>query len=259
MDGLRHVVEPTVSYVYTPRPDKTPAELPQFDTELPSSRLLPLVFPNYSQIDSIDSQNTIRMGVRNSLQTKREGRVTELLSWSAYTDWRLSPNPGQTTFPDFFSDIEFIPRNWLILTSQFRYDIYGKHWRESNNKITIAPNDVWSWSLGHRYLQDDPLTYGLGNNAFYNTVYYRLNENWGFRTFHQFEGRNGVLQEQQYVIYRDLRSWTTAFVFRLRENTPFGTSNGSTDWTVALMLSLKAFPRYGLGSDKDQPTTLFGY
>jgi hypothetical protein len=76
---------------------------------------------------------------------------------------------------------------------------------------------------------------------------------------HQFEGRTGVLQEQQYVVYRDLRSWTAAFVFRLRENAAVGTGNGNTDWTVALMLSLKAFPRYRLGADRDQPNALFGY
>jgi hypothetical protein len=219
---------------------------------------LPLVFPDYTQIDSITAQNTIRMGLRNTLQTKREGKVENILNWSAYTDWRLSPNPGQTTFPDLYSDLEFIPRSWIVFTSEVRYDINDRHWRESNHRMTLIPNDIWTWSIGHRYLRDDPTTYGIGNNAIYSSLHVRFNENWGMRTVQQFEARSGVFQEQQYALYRDLRSWTAALVFRLRENQPLPSGPTTSDWTIAVMFSLKAFPRYALGEDRENAMGLFG-
>src|ERR1041385_8490169 len=40
--GLRHIVQPSVNYVYVPRPNVEPSKLPQFTYESPSLRLLPI-------------------------------------------------------------------------------------------------------------------------------------------------------------------------------------------------------------------------
>src|SRR5204863_8768089 len=100
LDGLRHIIEPSVNYVYVPRPNVRPPVLPQFDYELPSLRLLPIEYPEYNSIDSIDSQNVIRFGLRNRFQTKRDGQVQDLIDWQLFTDWRLKPNTNQETFAD---------------------------------------------------------------------------------------------------------------------------------------------------------------
>jgi hypothetical protein len=71
---------------------------------------------------------------------------------------------------------------------------------------------------------------------------------------HHFEARDGTMEEQYYTIYRDLRSWTAAFTFRVRDN-----RTGSDDYTIAATFSLKAFPRFGLNSDRDKPSLLVGY
>ncbi|MCK7496402.1 MAG: hypothetical protein MZW92_39965 [Comamonadaceae bacterium] len=98
LDGVRHIIEPSFNYVYVPSPSASPAELPQFDYELPALRLLPIDYPDYNSIDSIDSQNVIRLGLRNRLQTKRAGKIENFLYWGLFTDWRLDPQSGQTTF-----------------------------------------------------------------------------------------------------------------------------------------------------------------
>jgi hypothetical protein len=94
---------------------------------------------------------------------------------------------------------------------------------------------------------------GPGNNVFSSTIFYRLNENWGLRAAHYFNARTGVLQEQSYSLYRDLRSWTAALSFRVRHNT-----FGPEDFTVAFTFSLKAFPRYGKGTDAGAYSLLGG-
>jgi hypothetical protein len=85
-------------------------------------------------------------------------------------------------------------------------------------------------------------------------LYYRWNENWGTRVTHHFEARDGTLEEQQYTLYRDLRSWTSALTFRVRDR-----RTASTDFTVAVTFSLKAFPRYRLYDDINYPSMLVGY
>lgn len=258
MNGLRHIIEPSANYVYVPSPSEPPQVLPRFDYELPSLRLLPIEYPDYNAIDSIDSQNVIRWGLHNKLQTKRKGQVVNLVNWDLYTDWRLKPNAGQTTFADLYSDLTFRPRNWLSFESITRYDINGGDWRMSFTTLTISPNETWSWRVGHYYLRDDfqpvPTALGAGSDILSSTLMYRLNENWGFRASHYYDIRQGRLQEQAYTVYRDLRSWTAALSFLVRQ-THVG---GPEDYTVAFTFSLKAYPRYTLGSDLGGPYSLLG-
>lgn len=252
MHGLRHIVEPSINYVFVPDPDVRPHQLPQFDSQLPSSRLLPIEFPDYNSIDSIDSQNVIRWGLRNKLQTKREEGVDDLLNWAVYADWRLTPHHGQSGFSDVYSDLDFKPQHWLLFNSETRYSIGEGQFREANHAVTIQPGEDWSLSLGHRYRENTP-ELGIGNNLILATLYYRLNENWGLRTQHIFEARDGVLEYQYYTLYRDFRSWTGALTFRVRES-----RFGSDDFTVAFTLSFKAFPKFNLGSDAVRPHRLIG-
>jgi LPS-assembly protein len=264
VDGLRHILEPSINYVFVPDPDDRPRSLPQFDSELPSSRLLPIDFPDYNSIDSVDSQQTIRFGLRNKLQTKRDGRVDNLVNWAVYADWRLMPHqpiktpagvavtPGQHTLSDIYSDLDFKPRSWITLSSETRYSAHHDKFREANHTITLQPGEDWSVSIGHRY-RIDTLELGRGNSLLLGTLYYRLNENWGVRISEHYEARDGVLEYQYYTLYRDFRSWTGALTFRVRDD-----RFGPTDYTVAFTLSLKAFPRYGVGDDAVKPSKLIG-
>jgi len=258
VDGLRHIVEPSVNYAYIPNPNVYGTNLvPQFDYQLPSLRLLPFTMPDYNSIDSIQGENAFRFGLHNKLQTKREGRVVNLADWNIYTDWYLHPNTNQTTFSDFYSDLVVRPRSWLTLESLTRYDIEDNNLRMSLTTVTIRPNNTWSWTFGQYYLRQDlsgsPTALGNGDNQFTSNFLLRFNENWGLRAAQIFDARTGTIQDQFYSVYRDMRSWTAALTLRKRTNT--GEPN---DITVAFTFSLKASPRYGRGSEVGQPYWLMG-
>ena len=144
------------------------------------------------------------------------------------------------------------PRSWLTFDSQTRYDIASGRFNLAQHSLTLQPDSTWSWTVGHLFLREGTLP-GIGDNLLSSVFFYRLNENWGTRMAHYFDARAGNLQEQDYSIYRDLRSWTVALTFRVRDN-----PTGPQDYTVAFTFSLKAFPRFGLGDDNLRPYTLFG-
>ena len=269
VDGLRHVVQPMANYIFVPDPNKRPWELPQFDRELHTLRLRPIDFPDYNSIDTIDSRNVIRIGVRNRLQTKRFGLVDDVLNWELFTDWRLDTGMYEERFNDVYSDLEVKPRSWLLLGSELRYDPNKRLLNESNNTISLLPNNKWSLTLGHRYLRDltqdelksfypyDPFfedslgeNWRWGNNLLYSRLYYRFNEDWGFRMIHQFEASDGTMEEQSYSVYRDFSSITSALRFRLRDH-----RGGKNDFSVSLLFSLKAIPRINLGDDSNRLET----
>ena len=269
VDGLRHIIQPMANYVFVPDPNERPWELPQFDRELHSLRLRPIDFPDYNSIDTIDSRNVIRIGVRNRLQTKRFGLVDDVLNWELFTDLRLETGMNEARFNDVYSDLEVKPRSWLLLGSELRYDPNKRLLNESNHTISLLPNDKWSLTLGHRYLRDwtqdelkarypyDPFfdnslgeDWRWGNNLLYSRLYYRLNEDWGFRMIHQFEASDGTMEEQSYSLYRDFSSVTSALRFRLRDHRA-----GENDFSVSLLFSLKAIPRISLGDDSNRLET----
>jgi hypothetical protein len=257
-DGLRHIIEPSVDYVYIPSPNYHPSQIPQFDTLLPSLRLLPIDFPDYNDIDFIESQSVLRLGLFNKLQTKRPGLgVANLVKWDLYTDWNLEIHTNQARFSDVYSDFSIRPRSWITLESMVRYDPANSLFRMAYHDMTLQPNDVWSWTIGHFYLHDDDLIpftgLGPGNNLVTSTFFYRVNDNWGLRAYHRFNLLDGKMEEQAYSIYRDMRSFTCALTFRALENT-----TGPIDYGVAFTFSLKALPRYGLGTDIAKPYSLLG-
>jgi hypothetical protein len=254
IDGIRHIAQPSVNYSYVPEPSALPPELPQFDPEWPSLRLLPHWFPDYNAIDAIDSQNVMRLGLRNRLQTKRGGELDNLLDWFVYGDWRIDRREDQSVFSDFFSDLDLKPWRWLTLTSELRVDVEEPRIRIANHMVTLSPNNVWSWQFGHRYLREEPvLGFEQGHNLLMSSLYYRLNENWGFRTSHHYEISDRTLEEQYYTVYRDFRSWTGALTFRVRDN-----REDDLDFSVAFTFQLKAFPRFRSGADRDRPSLLLG-
>ena len=257
IDGLRHIIEPSLNYVYVPAPGHGTNDLPQFDYELASLRLLPIEFPDYNAIDSIDSQNVLRVGLRNRLQTKREGNIDTLLSWELFTDWRLRPRDGQTTFSDIYSDMIFKPRTWLTFESENRFDVDRAEFSLARETLTLQPGTAWSWGITYYCLREDlrplPTAWGIGSDVISSVILCRLNENWGLRAFHYFDVHDGEMKEQAYTIYRDLRSWTAAVAFRLRED-----SNGKDDFGIVFTLSLKARPRVSVDSDALSPHSLFG-
>jgi LPS-assembly protein len=259
VDGLRHIIEPEVDYVYVPAPTRSASQVPQFDYQSPSLRLLPIEFPDNNNIDSIGEMDVVRLMLRNKLQTKRDGNIQDLVNWAVYTDWSLTPQTNHP-FSDLYSDLDFHPRNWLSFISSTRYDMSSNRWREAIESIVMQPSPTWSLSLSYDYLiNNDPefQTYTgenlPGHNLISGSFYYRLNENWGVHIAEQYEAQYGGLQQQVYSIYRDLRSWTAALVIRLTEG-----PGQPTDFSATVTFSLKAFPRFGLGSDSDHVNTTFG-
>jgi lipopolysaccharide assembly outer membrane protein LptD (OstA) len=240
LDGLRHIVQPSLNYVFVPRPNKRPSDLPGYEYELTTSRLLPIMYPDYNSIDQIDAQNALRIGLRNRLQTRRNGQVEDFFDWNLYTDWRLNPLEGQHGFADVFSDLYIRPRSWIALGSEMRLDIDDDVWRVINNSITFEPQTRWSTRVGHfYYLEPGKTSKADRDSVVYTSFAYRFNEDWSFGTSHYYDAKRGRLSDQTYTLYHDFRSWVGYLNLRMIDSE--ATARGD-DFRISINFSLKGRP-----------------
>ena len=241
IDGARHIVEPSINYIFIPRPNRIPNELDKIDYEITSARLLPLEMPEYNAIDNINAQNAVRLGIRQRLQTKRNGSVVDVVDWNLYTDWRIDPNTDQNGYSDVFSDTIFRPRDWLSLNSRVRYDLDNNLWRTLDHSFTITPNPTqWSINGGHYYYLQQPNTAKDDrSSSLYGGLNLSLDENWSFHTRQYFDAKKGEHAGHNYVFYRDMRSWTFFVNVKFRKDT----GRRDDEISISLNYSLKAFPR----------------
>ena len=138
-----------------------------------------------------------------------------------------------------FNDIPFQPVPWLNLTVNSQIPRFDKGFWEINTYCDWMLNPNIEFRVGHQYLQSNPNYVDSSEISFY--TYLRLNDNWAFSIFEDYEFKTGLLNQQTYSIHRDLSSWVGALGLHI-------TNNGSGKRQIALVLSftLKDLPRFGL-------------
>lgn len=113
LDGLRHVIEPYVNYTYIPDPTVDRDHLYFFD-----------------EIDRIEKQNFVRLGLRNRLQTRRGSYGSEeIYSWFSmenYWDYHFESNENLGHIGDFATKIYFQPSEKVSFLSFFSINASGK-------------------------------------------------------------------------------------------------------------------------------------
>ena len=158
----------------------------------------------------------------------------------------------QTTFSDLYSDLTLNPRSWLSLESQTRYDIQDGDWRMSITTLTLRPGKSWSWTLGQVYLRDDFSCFadraGPRRERVHQLIPVRLNENWGLRDGPLFRCQHGNLCGTGLCDRSRPAKLDRGADFPGPQRIPARPQ----DFTVALSLWLKAYPKSGHGPEAMQ-------
>ncbi|MCG3150081.1 MAG: LPS-assembly protein LptD [Verrucomicrobiae bacterium] len=248
IDGLRHIIQPFADYSWVPTPNVTSAELFQFDTirsitltngeTFPVTRYVPLENPGFTALDAIDRENTVRFGLRQKLQTRRAGQPWDLLEVTAWTDFHIEQDAGQTDFANLFGNIAARPTDWLTVNTFSRYDFHTGLLRELNSEARISRDDRWAVGLGTRYLRDD-------SNLIAVSLTGRLTPRWVARVYQRFDMEDGQWEEQDYQLRQELHDWYINYGFRYRSQ-----RTRQDEKAIYFSVTLKAFPGTQLGINR---------
>ena len=213
INRLRHIITPSISYLYRHNPTFSSESLDNFDA-----------------IDTITREHSIGLSLENKWQTKRNGKSVDLLRFLLSSDFRLKEHIGTGGFDQVKSDIEFRPTDWLRFDSDADYDTIHQHLADANFDIYVYKDDKWSLGLGKRYNRevDDQLT---------TEWKYKINSKWAFRIYDRFDIAGGGQKSQEFTVTRDLHEW------QMDVNFSETRGEGTQIWVV---FRLKAFPEMNL-------------
>ncbi len=246
LDGLRHIIQPFFNFSYVA--DNTdPTAILQFDRFQPSTKLAPVDFPQFTSIDSIDNWTVARVGVRNTLQTRRDDLTVSWMDLETYVDVNIDNPFDKTDYSNLFNTFHFQPVPWAQLAVTSQFPAFDKGFTEVNTRVIFQPVSNFQFSVGHRYLNNNP--FFLDSSLYTVGAYYRISDNWGVSALEQYEAETGLVESQRYSVYRDLSSWVASVGAIIR-------NNGSVkEYGVLLTFTLKAFPKFSFDFNFDPSGT----
>ncbi len=248
LDGLRHVMQPYMNYSLVYNFGDAPDKILPFDRVVPSTQLLPLEFPQFTAIDSIDTWNILRLGMRNSLQTRRDQDTLQWFTLDTFFDANFDNPYSNADVSNIFNVIRFRPLNWFGVDIASQLPMVSEGFTEVNTNLNFMPSRSFSFTIGHRYI--DGNEFFADDSQFDFSAYWRVNEHWAVSFYEQYEFVSNVLQYQRYMIHRDLSAWVASFGAQVRDN-----EGGDTDMGVLFVLTLKDAPQVTLPLAFDQATS----
>jgi LPS-assembly protein len=221
INGLRHLITPTLSYRYIPGGASGAAFIPAVDRAAFSTYLQPLGLMGGRDIDRLYPTNTLRFGLGNSLQTRADGYGSrDLASLNFAADWRLSRQPGQRPFSAIQSEFAVMPASWLRLDAFTRMDPRNAAVRELNTGLTLRDGDAWWLRVGNDFLERQLRDYSMD-------VGWQLDEAHTLRARLRYDARLSRFTEQSYGLSQTLDNlWLLHWVVTLydgpRRESSFG-------------------------------------
>ncbi|MGH8046706.1 MAG: LPS-assembly protein LptD [Chthoniobacterales bacterium] len=264
LDGVLHTMQPYFNYSYVYNAGKDRSDILQFDRVVPATEPLPLDFPEFVAVDSIDNWSILRMGVRNRLTTRRGDDNWEWFMLDSFLDLNFQ-NPyidnDSGTVSNVVNRLEFRPVNWASLRMDAQLPVTDDGFTDVNTSVLFMPWKDLLLQVSDRYLENDP--FFQDSNQVSGYIYYQVTSNWGVSAQATYEAEDHLLLLQRYLINRDLSSWIVSVGGEVRNNKGGGSGSNSsnddqTDYGIIFSMTLKDAPQVTLPLAIDQATSPLG-
>ena len=250
LDGLLHVIQPFANYALVENTGLGSDEILQFDRLVPSTQLPSLNFPQFTAIDSIDSSNLLRLGVRNRLLTRRNDDTFTWFSIETFVDVNFDnpylDDPGNLS--NLYNNIAFSPVPWFTVGTYTQIPIStgDGSFTDFNSYMRWQPISDFSMFLSQRYIEGNP--YFQDDSQATGGGFWRVNDNWALSASARYDLTYETWDVQRYMLHRDLSSWLVSVGFLVVDNrATFGNqTSGDIGVGFLFMFTLKDAPQVNL-------------
>lgn len=209
VDGLRHLVEPMISYRYAPEAGEGRPYIPAIERRAFATYLQPLSIADSRNIDDLQRLDTLRLQLNNTLQTRDKVHGSRnLASFNLAADYwftRANNGLGRKGLSDLHAEAALTPAPWLRLAVYERFDVHRNTQRELNTSVEIIDLDWWALRLSSHFLKNDYEEYSLD-------THFRLNEVWDIAGRWRYDAKRSRLNEQTYGLWQRFgQTWSVRY------------------------------------------------
>lgn len=212
---LRHVIEPYVDYTWRAEPNVLPEELWQFDS-----------------VDGLDARNVVMPGVRNYLQTRRNGQTHNLVYLDFTALFDLDAEEGEDTLESLSAKAELKPWSWLMWDFDGRYTTESGEIDQFNTQVKIMAEELFTLTGEYRYRLDS-------REAVEGDLTFLPEQRWSGRVYARVDLEEDHLDEHGYYLVHRTRCLGIGLGVRIRPD--YGAEE-EDDYTVWFRIWPLAFP-----------------
>lgn len=250
IDGFRHVMVPYINYNYMPSPTLNRDRIYYFD-----------------DIDRLEEQNFVRVGIKNRLQTRRGAYgAQQIYDWASiehYIDFHFNEYQGDYV-GDFGTIFKFQPFDTLTANADLLINVGKGSISRFAPSIEYKINEDWKISGGYYYQNEytERSTYSMGSSltditsgSAFERHYSKNQSIYGGIEFPIIDEKTrgegkinynleaSMLDEGSVGIVRTFHCWELGFEYRLRQRND---DIGDNMWEHMFMftLSLTAVPSF---------------
>jgi hypothetical protein len=173
--GLRHKIEPYADYIYE-------------NASVSTHRL-----PPFDAVDKLRDENKVQIGLRNVLQTQRDGRLARFIDLDLYTYYFVEKNGSKNDFDFLYVDAR------MPLTKRTMVDMEGEYdWKAGkvpyfNTRVSHDRGDI-IFSLEHLYQEGERSLWTPHINLY-------PEEKVSFEAYARYDDHSNDLQETAVIGY----------------------------------------------------------
>ena len=196
IDGLRHLLTPVLSYRYIPDATAGQKYIPEIDRQAFTTYLQPLELGDLRSIDQLGPENTLRLGLENTLQTRAAGYGSaDLIKFNVFDDLNFRPGPGDPDHSDVHAEVAFTPAHWIDFEGAVVFSPTSFNLREIDSGLTLRDGDTRTLQLASDFVRHEDNDYLLNFRQKFNEQFSGLIlVEYGARQ-HQFNQRSiGLVQ-----------------------------------------------------------------
>lgn len=239
--GVRHVIEPYANYTFSPDPSHNRDYLYYFD-----------------DIDRLQQQHFIRLGIDQRLITKRNYSRKPFIRLQSYVDFHFDRDSDTNKHPaDLGNRIDFYPRDYLNVWTALVHDIGAGDIQRAESGFRFGHEDKLNLSLRYIYRNEhiSRSTYSLGTSlvdftgesgylkkrfesadVFVADLFIPINPLTSIQISAEYDFEQNKLSEHKYFLKRQLHCWIMGL--------GFGWDND--EFEALIMFQLTAFPKIKL-------------
>lgn len=213
IDGLRHIFRPVLQYRYIPVWKYGTGTIPQIEPARFTTNLETLDLGYRRDRDSLAEEHTLRVGLENLLQTRRECGYgsRDLLKLGVYQDIQFKERFGSEEFSDFYTELGLYPAPWVNFGAYCRFNWETLTLNELRTQLRLIDGRIWALNLHTDFLNNV-------SDQYYLEALYNINRQYCLIGGARYDARRHQFIEQHYGLKTRLgHDWLITYGVTIRK------------------------------------------